>query len=79
MALNKAQLANDYKALLNDMKDMTDQEASIEAFSSGLADILDAYLKSATIQATPVHVAAAEMVNQGGPVTAANNLTSLIS
>lgn len=79
MALNKLQLKLDLKALLNDMKSMTDQEASIDAFAGGLSDIIDAYIKSATIQATPVHVAAAGMANQGGPVTAANNLTSTIS
>lgn len=79
MALNKPQLKQDLKALLTDMASMTDQQESLEAFSAGLSDIIDAYIKSASITATPVHVAAAGMVNQGGPVTAASNLTSILS
>lgn len=36
MALNKPQLKQDLKALLTDMASMTDQQESLEAFSTGV-------------------------------------------
>lgn len=79
MALNKPQLKLDIMALLNEMKTKTDQAESIDAFSTGLSDIIDSYIRSATVMATPVQVAAAAMSNTGGPVAAASNLVSIIS
>lgn len=79
MALNKPQLKLDIMALLNEMKTKTDQVESIDAFSTGLSDIIDSYIRSASITATPVHIAAAALSNTGGPVAAASNIVSLIS
>ena len=77
--LNKPKLKADIKALLNSQKTMTDQQQSIEAMAGGLADIIDAYIKSATVVASPAAVTASAMANTGGPVVASGNLISSIS
>lgn len=79
MALNKSKLKSDIKALLNSQKRMTDQKSSIEALATGLSNIIDSYIKSATITANPTAITASTMSNTGGPVVAANNLISTLS
>lgn len=49
MALNKAQLNKDLKSLFSDLSSSEDKERSIERFSSGLADLIDGYIKTATV------------------------------
>ena len=79
MALNKTQLNADIKALLNVMITKTDQAQGIDDFASGLADIIDAYIKTASISANPAQITAAGMANTGGPVVAASLLQSTLT
>jgi hypothetical protein len=75
MPLNKAQLTNNLKALL---ADTVQQEGSIDQFAAGLADIIDGYIKSASIFATPADITVAAITNSAGPCSAANNLNCQI-
>lgn len=77
--LNKTKLKADIKKLLEKQASNTDQKRSIDEMSGGLADIFDAYIKSATIVASPAAVTASAMANGGGAVVASNNLVSTIS
>jgi len=77
MALDKTNLKNSIKALLEDM--MSKEDASYNEFAERLADAVDTYVKTATVVATPAQVTAAAMSNGGGAVVAANNLISTLN
>lgn len=47
MALNKNQLKNDIKSLMNNMRNQTEQND--DAFADGLASIIETYVKSGTV------------------------------
>jgi len=79
MALNKEQLKTDIKSLLENMGERTEKEEAMEHFSTQLADLIDDYIKSASIFATPAQVTSATMVAGTYPVTAANNLNVTIT
>lgn len=80
MALDKATLKSTIKQLLIDMSEEEgDQTLAFDAFAGGLSDAIDAYVKTATITATPTNITAATMVASGYPVTAGANLLSTIS
>ncbi|HSW64986.1 MAG TPA: hypothetical protein VLH56_16990 [Dissulfurispiraceae bacterium] len=80
MPLNKLQLKNDIKAAFNAVKDQEDNQAqAIDTLAGRIADAIDSYVRQANITATPAHVVAAALSNAGGPVVAANNLTSTIN
>jgi len=49
MTLVKATLKVDIVTLLNSLKTNEDQSASVEEFATGLSDIIDAYIKTATV------------------------------
>lgn len=53
MALNKDALKVSIKTLLTNLSQLEDKEAGLEAMSSGLADIIDSYVKSATVTVQP--------------------------
>ena len=78
--LNKENLKNSIVTLLKEMKDETgDPDEAFEKFAEEFSDIIDSYIKEATIISTPANILAAGMANTGGPVVAANNLTSIIT
>ena len=52
MALNKSQLKSNIKAALEDM--LTKEVNSIDAFATVLADVIDAYIKTAKVDVTVV-------------------------
>ncbi|MEO0075647.1 MAG: hypothetical protein ABIK31_06025 [candidate division WOR-3 bacterium] len=54
-------------------------ENARKLFASQLATIIDNYVKSATIIATPEKILAAGLSNSAGPVVAANNLICSIT
>lgn len=49
MALNKKALKVSIKTLLTNLSQLEDKEAGLETMSSGLSDIIDSYVKSATV------------------------------
>lgn len=57
MALNKAALKTGIVALMTDM--MTKEENSIEEFAERLSDLVDVYIKQATVTVTTTGTAAA--------------------
>lgn len=65
MALNKGQLKNGIKALMTDMRTRT--EISDDDYAAELADLIDAYVKSATIIYT------SGLISPQGPVTGTFN------
>jgi len=75
--LNKTLLKSDIKTLLTEMRAEEDQDASLEKLATGLADIIDAYIKSgkATIPAAAI-VTTGTATTQTGP---AANLQLTIS
>lgn len=78
--LNKSTLKSEIKAAFQDQKDKTENpEAALDDLATKIADAIDSYIKGATIVATPANVVTAALSNGGGPVVAANNLTSSIS
>ena len=79
MALNKVTLKVDIKALLAQMANNEDKNDSLDKFAGGLADIIDAYINTATVTATPAQITTAAMSNSGGLVVAANNLISTLN
>ena len=71
MALNKGTLKADIKSLLTSNAESEDKTQSLEYFSSGLADIIDGYVKSQTITVSGVvTVGSAATQTQTAPVTA---------
>ncbi len=62
MALNKQNLINDLKTFLNRNVKQEDREKSITDFATGLADIIDSYVRSQTITV-------AGIVTAGSPAT----------
>ncbi|MFU8843478.1 MAG: hypothetical protein ACNA7V_06675 [Bacteroidales bacterium] len=76
MPLNKTQLKNGLKNLLTQT---VEQEGSIDDFADGLAGLVDQYVKTATIFATPADITAAAISNTAGPCAAANNLNCNIT
>lgn len=58
MALDKASLLSGIETLLGDLQNASDREAAMSQLSSGLADLIDAYVKTGTV-----------IVAQGIPVT----------
>ncbi len=52
MALQKEKLKQDIKALLAELVKSEDQNKSMNDFAGGLADIIDAYIKTATVNTT---------------------------
>lgn len=82
MALNKTELKADIISLLEDMKSReSEPEQAFNDFAEGLSDIIDGYIKSATIIATPAQITGAIMIADPvtGVVVASNNLSSTIS
>lgn len=49
MPLVKETLKQEIKALATEMTKETDQEAALEKYATRLADIIDSYIKSATV------------------------------
>lgn len=49
MALNKPQLKLDVKQLFQQLQQVADNETALNQLSSGLADLIDAYVRSATV------------------------------
>lgn len=63
MALNKAGLKTGIKALMTDMRTRT--EISDDDYATQLADLIEAYVKTATI----VYISGLVAPPNGGPVT----------
>ncbi len=72
--LSKIILTNDLKAFLNRNVKQEDKEQSINDFASGLADIIDSYIRSQTITVTGIVTAGSPATQtQTLPVTATIN------
>ncbi len=72
--LSKIILTNDLKAFLNRNVKQEDKEQSINDFASGLADIIDSYIRSQTIIVTGIVTAGSAITQtQTLPVTATIN------
>jgi len=80
MGLQKAVLKQDIIKVFQDAKEAVDRDDAIEMISAGLSDAFDAFVKTASIYATPANVLDATMLAGGTyAVAATNNLESTIS
>jgi hypothetical protein len=80
MALNKTKLQNDINTLLGEMSKIEKNPAKAQKeFAKQLANIIDEYVKTATIVATPASIVTAALSNSGGPVVAVNNIVCTIN
>ena len=53
MALNVSKLQSDIESLLRSMSEVSDSEAGYKQFSSGLASLIDSYIKTADVTVDP--------------------------
>ena len=80
MALNKAELKQSIKAAFENQVSKTENPAAaLDDLAGKIADAIDAYVKGASIYATPANVTSAAMIAGAYPVTAASNLTCNIA
>lgn len=71
MALNKPQLQINIKSLLQQLQQVSDNDQALNQLSSGLSDLIDSYVKSATVT-----VAAGIPVSTSGTAAAQTGATT---
>jgi len=79
MALAVDQLKDDIFNLLHDLADEDDKAVSILKFASGFSEAIDAFVKTATIEASTNQITSAQMTAGPYTVVAAQKLESTIS
>lgn len=75
MALNRLQLKNDLKSLLQDMKAQDDSNQALEIYADRLSTIIDNYIKSATVNPGIAVSVTGTAAAQTGVTTAAGTLS----
>ena len=75
MPLVKSVLKEGIKGLAKSMLSIEDKDAALEAYADGLATLIDAYIKTATVVIPPIPVQVVPLTGTGSTIPTTGTLT----